>query len=177
MQDLTDWFTYFPLFQSDLFSKCLHSLLIILLLWGGHWLINRFVRKRSPDLNTHYSWKTGTRYTFWLLGIILVGRLWVEGVHTLFTILGLIGAALTITQKEALMNLTGWGVILWRNLFVIGDHIQIGINQGDVVGMGPFYFTLMEIGNWVGGDQSTGRIVKVPNCLVWTIPVANYTRS
>ncbi len=177
MENWTDWFTSLPVLQSDYFSKSLRSLVILIVLWGLYWLINRIVTQRTIDVNTRYSWKTGTRYVFLLLGVFLVGRLWVQGLSTIFTVLGLIGAALTITQKEALMNLTGWGVIFWRNLFALGDRIQIGTHQGDVIGMGPFYFTLMEIGNWVLSDQSTGRIINVPNNLVWTTPVANYTRS
>ncbi len=43
--------------------------------------------------------------------------------------------------------------------------------------MGLFYFTLMEIGNWVDADQSTGRLLKVPNGIVITEGVANYSRG
>jgi small-conductance mechanosensitive channel len=35
----------------------------------------------------------------------------------------------------------------------------------------------MEIGGWVGADQSTGRIVHVPNSYVFQHPVYNYTRA
>ena len=32
----------------------------------------------------------------------------------------------------------------------------------------------MEVGNWVGADQSTGRMLHVPNGLILTSPLANY---
>jgi small-conductance mechanosensitive channel len=35
----------------------------------------------------------------------------------------------------------------------------------------------MEIGNWVGSDQSTGRMIHIPNSRVFTEAVANYTAS
>jgi small-conductance mechanosensitive channel len=35
----------------------------------------------------------------------------------------------------------------------------------------------MEIGNWVGADQSTGRIVHVPNGRVFTESLANYSKG
>ena len=35
----------------------------------------------------------------------------------------------------------------------------------------------MEIGNWVSADQSTGRMIHVPNAMVFTQPLANYTAS
>ena len=40
-----------------------------------------------------------------------------------------------------------------------------------------FQFTLMEIGNWVDADQSTGRIVHVPNGSVFVTPLANYAKG
>ncbi len=33
----------------------------------------------------------------------------------------------------------------------------------------------MEIGNWVEADQSTGRVIHVPNALVFTEALANYS--
>ncbi len=38
-----------------------------------------------------------------------------------------------------------------------------------------FQFTLLEVGNWVDAEQSTGRMIHVPNGMVLTHPLANYT--
>jgi small-conductance mechanosensitive channel len=65
--------------------------------------------------------------------------------------------------------------ILWRRPFQLGDRIQLGDRAGDVVDLRLFQFTLLEIGNWVDGDQSTGRIIHVPNFLVFVEPLFNYT--
>ena len=35
----------------------------------------------------------------------------------------------------------------------------------------------MEIGNWVDADQSTGRILHIPNGMIFTSGVANYTHG
>jgi len=37
-----------------------------------------------------------------------------------------------------------------------------------------FQFTIMEIGNWISADQSTGRLIHIPNAKVFTEPLANY---
>lgn len=34
---------------------------------------------------------------------------------------------------------------------------------------------MLEIGNWVDADQSTGRIIHIPNGKVFIVPQANYT--
>jgi small-conductance mechanosensitive channel len=37
-----------------------------------------------------------------------------------------------------------------------------------------FQFSLLEIGNWVDADQSTGRVVHVPNGRIMTSPLYNF---
>jgi len=74
-------------------------------------------------------------------------------------------------------NLAGWGFIMWRRPFEVGDRVQIGAHAGDVIDLGLFQFTLNEIGGWVDADQSTGRIVHIPNQLVFTEAVANYDKG
>jgi small-conductance mechanosensitive channel len=59
----------------------------------------------------------------------------------------------------------------------VGDRIQIGPHAGDVIDMRLFQFTLNEIGNWVDADQSTGRIIHIPNGRIFTDSIANYDRG
>ena len=86
-----------------------------------------------------------------------------------------IAAGLAIALKDPLTNLVGWIFILWRRPFVVGDRIQIGQHAGDVIDQRIFQFTLLEIGNWVAADQSTGRVIHNPNGKVFTEALANYT--
>ena len=67
--------------------------------------------------------------------------------------------------------------IIWRRPFNVGDRIQIGQHAGDVIDVRIFKFTLMEIGNWVDADQSTGRVLHIPNGLVLSEIVSNYSRG
>ena len=177
MQNWTDWGSRYLQSGNYTLDKAINSVVILVVLLGIYALINRILSKRITNPSTTYSWRTGTQYVLFFLGAYLIGRLWIQGVSTIFTVLGLIGAALTISQKELLLNLSAWGAILWRNLFTLGDRIEIGSYHGDVIGKGPLFFTLMEVGNWAQSDQITGRLVKVPNGLVWNHPLANYTRS
>jgi small-conductance mechanosensitive channel len=77
--------------------------------------------------------------------------------------------------KDPVVNIAGWLFILIRRPFSIGDRIEIGNLKGDVIDMRIFQFTLNEIGNWVDADQSTGRIIHVPNGKIFTEPQMNYT--
>ena len=177
LQNAVDWWASLSISNAVYFDKTLYSLVIFLVLWLINKFINILVFSRTSDINLIYTWRVVTRNILLLIGTVLIGRQWLESIGVLFTLLGLVAAALTITQKEVFLNLSGGAIIISRNLFSIGDRVQIGNQHGDIIGIGAFYFTLIEIGEWIEGDQSTGRIVKVPNSIVWSTSVANYTKS
>lgn len=59
-------------------------------------------------------------------------------------------------------------------MWQIGDRIEVGGLKGDVVDVRLFRFTLLEVGgHMVDADPSTGRLVHVPNGIVFTQPIAN----
>jgi small-conductance mechanosensitive channel len=91
------------------------------------------------------------------------------------TFLGLLSAGIAIALKDPLVNMVAWGFILIRQPFKVGDRIQIGKVSGDVIDIRLFQFSIIEIGNWVDAEQSTGRIIHIPNGVVFTEPQANYT--
>jgi small-conductance mechanosensitive channel len=108
-------------------------------------------------------------------GIFLVGAIWVPAFKQFGAFLGLITAGLAIALKDPITNLAGWLFILFRKPFVIGDRVQVGEHTGDIIDIRLFQFTMLEIGNWVEADQSTGRIIHLPNGKVFLEPQANYS--
>jgi small-conductance mechanosensitive channel len=111
------------------------------------------------------------------IGVVVVSRIWFAGLGAVTTYLGLLSAGLAIALKDLVADLAGWAFILWRRPFEVGERIQIGDHAGDVIDLRIFQFSLLEIGNWVDADQSTGRILHVPNGRVITDVLANYSRG
>lgn len=154
--------------------KLLGTFLIIFFLWLARLVIIRFVWKKTEDVQARYRWQKTSAYISALIGILVIGRLWFEGIQSLATFLGLVTAGLAIALQDIVKSFAGWGFILWRKPFSLGDRIQIGGHSGDVIDIRIFKFTMMEIGNWVGADQSTGRMIHLPNSLVLTDVIANF---
>jgi small-conductance mechanosensitive channel len=156
-------------------------LLATLLVVGSLWLIQRIILalayRRAQDPWLRYRWRKSVNYLTLLVGLVLIGRLWLEGVGSLATFLGLFAAGLAVALKDIVANLAGWAFIVWSRPFDVGDRIQVGAYAGDVIDLHLFQFTLNEIGNWVDADQSSGRIVHVPNGTVLSQPVANYDKG
>jgi len=160
---------------STLSKNILITLIILVFMWAFYLVLCIFINTRCRNLKTRYTWQTRAFYTFLFLSIFMVGRIWLSGLQDVITFLSIIAAALTITQKESLMNLMGCALIYWRELFHTGDRIQVGNYYGEVTSIRTFYFQLLECDLQAAGDQTTGKIVKVPNGLVITAPVINYS--
>ncbi|GIK42920.1 MAG: mechanosensitive ion channel protein MscS [Chloroflexota bacterium] len=155
----------------------LASLLIILTIWLLRDLLLRVALQRFDSAVTRYQWRKISDYVAAVLIVLLVGPLWMGGLGNTATYFGLLSAGLAIALQPLIVNLAGWAFIMWRRPFSVGDRIQLGNQRGDVIDLRLFQFSLMEIGNWVDADQSTGRVLHVPNGTVFSEVVANYSRG
>jgi small-conductance mechanosensitive channel len=157
--------------------KLLSTLLIIFILWVIRIAIGRLVYRKYEDVKTRYVWMKTVTYITVILGIIMITSVWFRGFKSLGTYLGILSAGLAIALKDPLTNIAGWIFLMFRRSFSVGDRIQIGDKAGDVIDIRMFQFILLEIGNWVDADQSTGRVIYVPNGLLFTLPLANYSKG
>jgi small-conductance mechanosensitive channel len=163
--------------NAELQNKLFSSLLVILALWLLRLVTIFWVDRRAEDDRLRYQWRKTSTYFAVLLGIFLLFRIWIEGLQPLATFLGLVSAGVAVALRDPLVNLAGWTFILWRRPFEVGDRIQIGEYAGDVVDLRIFQFTILEIGRWVAADQSTGRILHIPNGKVFSDVLANYSKG
>ena len=154
----------------------LETVVVIAVLWGLRALALTVVRRRSPDdVRRLYSWRKGTTYAAVAVAAVVLLNVWIDGMGSLGTFLGLLTAGVAIALRDPLVNLAGWGFILWRRPFSPGDRVTLGDHSGDVIDQRLFQFTLLQTGTVTGAGQSTGRIVHVPNGWVFTHPVVNHT--
>lgn len=166
-------FSYVSL-EQDVYARMLQSLVILGTLWLVKFLICSMIRKRVKDPARYYHWRRMTVYIYSLLAFIVIGRIWIRGIDSLATFLGLLSAGLALALHNTIANLAGWVFIMSLKPFKVGDRIQVGDMSGDVIDIGLMQFSMIEIGNWVAADQSTGRIVHVPNSKAFQEPLANY---
>lgn len=175
MSNVSEWLAANMSLPGDLQRRLVLSVALILGIWVLRRIAMRLVRRRIQDSRVLYHWGKASSYVATVAAILLIGPVWLEGVGSVGTFLGLLTAGLAIALKEPVADLAGWGFILWRKPFQLGDRIQLGSVSGDVVDIRIFQFTLLETGNWVDADQSTGRVIHMPNALLFTEPLANST--
>lgn len=171
LNQLQQFFDNFPTITYQLIL----SIVVIIGIWIIRLMAIQFVNRKLPDVKLQYKWRKNLTYISVFVGFLVVGRIWSEGLHSLATFLGLITAGLAIALREPVTDIAAWIYILWRKPFDVGDRIQIEDVKGDVIDKRLFKFTILEIGNWVQADQSTGRVIHVPNHKVFSDSLANYT--
>lgn len=175
MQELSQWLQETFLLNFNLQYKIVITIITILFLWAVKKITLKIVFQRVDDVRSRYNWRKTTSYILFTIGFLLIAKIWFEGFETIATFFGLVAAGIAIALKEPLENLAGWAFIIWRKPFSVGDRIQIGDSAGDVIDIRIFQFTMVEIGNWVEADQSTGRIMHVPNGKIFRDVQANYS--
>lgn len=151
------------------------TLVVLTVGWLLRRIIHRLLHSYIDEVVLYHRYKKVTTYFIFMVTLIILVMIWSESFMSLTTFLGLLSAGVAIALRDLLSSIAAWLFIISRKPFSVGDRIQIGDLQGDVIDLRIFQFTIMEIGNWVESDQSTGRIIHVPNHKVMTDAVANYT--
>lgn len=139
-------------------------------------ILNRFY-PRLQEQDKWYSIKKLVMNTIYFIIFIIFIFTFSDRFEGFYTTLGLAGAGITFALREVIVSIAGWFAILFGDFFKVGDRILLGGIKGDVVDIGIFRTTLMEIGDWVNGDQYNGRIVRVANSFIFTSPVYNYSAN
>ena len=108
-----------------------------------------FLAKRLPSL-------------LLLLGILFI---WGNELRDLALSLVAVAAALVLATKEVILCFMGGLLKASAKLFEIGDRISVSGYRGKVVEQSLLTTTLLEIGPGIRSNQSTGKILKIPNSL------------
>ena len=86
---------------------------------------------------------------------------------TLATVMGLAAAGVALALQNVILSFAGYFFVTGRYGIRVGDRIQISGISGDVIDVGLFKLTLMELVGDGNSRQPTGRVVVFPNSIVF----------
>jgi small-conductance mechanosensitive channel len=171
--------------------KLLMTVILIAVLIGLSWGLRALSKLAFSRTNSQ-------KVIFWvrqainllLLIIFFIGiiSIWFSETANLATFMGLVTAGVAFSLQKPISAFAGYIVILRGKTFNVGDRIVMGGVRGDVIELGFYQTTIMEMGEpppvqdappavWVHARQYTGRVVTVPNSMVFDGPVFNFTRD
>ena len=163
--------------ENDLIIKIAVSVGIIVLAAVISRLTSKLAHKKIESASAFYVFRKTLSAVTYIVAMLMLLGYWSDSIKSIGTYLGLLSAGLAVALRDIIINMAGFIFIIIRRPFITGERIQIGEEKGDVIDIRLFQFTLMEIGAWVDSDQSTGRIVHVPNHFVFTKELKNYNRG
>lgn len=163
--------------RSTLYKKLFQTGLIILVGYLLIFVLVRIINQRIKDLKVKHLTRRNVVYIINILIVLYIIFLWIQNIGTITIFVSVIGAGVVLVLQDVILSMAGWFLILVRRPFQVGDRIELGGVKGDVMDIRLFQTSLLEIGNWVDADQSTGRIVNIPNSAVFKKENYNYNRG
>jgi small-conductance mechanosensitive channel len=158
-------------------SQLVSSVLLLLVLAGVWLVVVRGITRRVEDSTVWYPARKATTYAVVTVGFLGLAWIWIAALAGLATFFGLAAAGIAVALAEVLKNVAGWVYLVVRRPYRVDDRIEVDGVAGDVIDIRVQRTTVLEIRNWVDADQSTGRIVHIPNGYVFTKQVFNFTEG
>jgi len=175
--NLQDWIENNLFISQQIQANIISTILIILAVSILRNALIRLTSRRSMDVKAKYQWEKGIGYVTFGVLLLALGSIWLGNLDNLASFLGLMTAGLAIALNGPITDLFGWAFIVIQHPFAVGDRIEVGEHKGDVIDIRFFKFTMLEIGAWVEADQSTGRVIHVPNGVVFKKEVVNFSQG
>lgn len=140
-------------------------------------IFDTIIDKQISGYKERYSYKKAVALTHTLILSLAIATIWAESAQALFVAYGLVAAGVALALQDVFKNFAAGLILFTRNIYRVGDRIEIKDIRGDVIDIGIFNTTILEIHNWVDGDQTTGRLLNLPNGTILSHTVFNYTKD
>ena len=112
-----------------------------------------------------------------ILSFVSVIILWGHKISGVVTAITFLSTGVAIAVREIIFDFFAGIYIGWKRPFELEDRIEIDGIKGDVINIKALGFEVLEVGGRIDAEQSTGRIVHIPNSFIFTKSLKNYTKD
>ena len=158
-------------------QKALASVVLIVVNILAVQIMSKILFKTIKDTTTYYNLRKRFYYLFTVILFIMIYLVWSESNTNIMTYMGFISAGIAIALREIFTNIAAWFIIIFQKPFEVGDRIHVNSITGDIIDIRLFQIVLVEVSSKEYGEQSTGRIVHVPNNFLFTHAVTNANKG
>ena len=159
------------------FNRLRWPLVTAVVIFAAYLALSRVVLPKRYKKEELFLARRLGRYATVLLISVVAAVYLLEDLRVLATTLGLVSAAIVISLQDVCASFFGWFVIMIGRKFTIGDRLEIDGVRGDVLDIQLLRTTLLELNNWLGVDQPTGRVIIVPNNFIFKTKVFSFTHG
>lgn len=137
------------------------------LVGGGSLIWRRLTFRYVQDFQRRHILMQFRRVAVGIVVTLIIIFGFVSELGTLVTVLGFAAAGIALALQNVILSLAGYFYLSGRYGIRANDRIQLSGISGDVLEVGLFRMTLMELTNDDFGFQPTGRVVVFPNSVVF----------
>lgn len=171
-EDISYWLKEYPFIGNLIKYIIWITIVFFIFTW-----VRQFLKRKLPDNSMRYKSQKAVELIGYGLIILITISYFTGNIKDFGLAIGLLTAGITITLQELILSIAGSFYIFFVRVYKAGDRIQINGIKGDVIDVDSFNTTMMEIGEWISGDNYSGRIVKISNAFVFKGPVYNYSQD
>ena len=151
-------------------------IILLALVFIDQWL-ERLVGRAKLDRRQVETLRSVARVSLQILSIVVILLVLIGMPTQLGTMLGIVGAGLTVALKDFIVAFIGWLVLMGKNGMRLGDWVEINGVSGEVIELGMFHTVLLETGNWTDAGHPTGRRVTFTNSFAISGHYFNFSTS
>ena len=150
--------------------------ILLLLVFVDQWL-EQLLGRLKLDRRQIETLRSVARVGLQIVGILVILLMLIGLPTQLGTMLGIVGAGLTVALKDFIVAFIGWLVLMGKNGMRLGDWVEINGVSGEVIELGMFHTVLLETGNWTDAGHPTGRRVTFTNSFAISGHYFNFSTS
>ncbi|HKD55246.1 MAG TPA: mechanosensitive ion channel family protein, partial [Steroidobacteraceae bacterium] len=109
------------------------------------------------------------RIVTWVLVLLILAFTFITQLSSFATFVGLLTAGLAVAMQSVLVSVVGYFVLIGKYGLRVGDRVQVGGVNGELVELGLIRMHLLEL-TPKGALGPTGRVVSFPNSIVFQTP-------
>jgi small-conductance mechanosensitive channel len=128
----------------------------------------RAVHKYVQDMRRRYQLLLLRKIALWSLVVVIVGFTFASELSSIVTFAGLITAGLAVAMQSVLVSIVGYFFLIGKYGIRVGDRVQIGEVNGEVIELGMVRMYLMEFAGQSSASP-TGRVAAFPNSVVFQV--------
>ncbi|MBM4149729.1 MAG: mechanosensitive ion channel, partial [Lentisphaerae bacterium] len=114
-------------------------------------------------------------YACFALALMMLSGFFLEDLKAIATVMGLVGAAVVIALQDLCSSFAGWFVIVAGRKIRVGDRVEIDGHRGEIIDIQILRTTLLELNNWLGCNEQTGRTMFIPNSFIFKSSIFNFS--
>ena len=137
--------------------------------------VKAYVYKRALKQENAANFMTTWKFC-WFAIIAIFGIISLSGsIKTLGISVGFLGMLLGWSLQAPVTGIAAWLMLILKRPFKIGQRVIIAGVTGDVVDITLTHVILNQVGGTVVGEERSGRGILIPNAILFSQTITNYT--